>query len=143
MDLTFWTQEWPLISGAPHLVIGGAIVIAMAVWALVSWAYRRQMDGLKAESGAWEARLSLAHDREAVVSQKRNELEATVQLLNNQITAKAATDEIAATTQSVTMIARELASANSALSEALIPVSVADGGRVPLTLSSEDRPPGK
>jgi hypothetical protein len=121
MDLTFWTQEWPLISNAPHLAIGSAIVIALAVWALVSWAYRRKINRLKAESGAWEARLYFAHDKEAVVSQKRNELEATVQLLNNQITANAATEEIAATTQRVTMVARELASANSALSKSLIP----------------------
>jgi hypothetical protein len=121
MDLTFWTQEWPLIRDAPHLAIGGAIVIALAVWALVSWAYRRKIAILKAERGAWEARFAFAHDREAVVSQKRNELEATVQLLNKQITANAATEEIAATTQSVTMLARELASANSALSKALIP----------------------
>ena len=121
MDLTFWSQEWPLIRDAPHLAIGGAIVIALAVWALVSWAYRRKINTLKAESGAWEARLYFAHEREAVVSQKRSELEATVQLLNNQITANAATDEIAATTQRVTNVARELASANSALSKSLIP----------------------
>ena len=55
MDLTFWTQEWPLIRNAPHLAIGGAIVIALAVWAFVSWAYRRKIAVLKAESGAWEA----------------------------------------------------------------------------------------
>jgi hypothetical protein len=120
VDLTFWTQEWPLIRDAPHLAIGGAIVIALAVWALVSWAYRRKIAILRAESGAWEARFSFAHDREAVVSQKRNELEATVQLLSNQTTANATTQEIAATTQRVTLVARELASANSALSKALI-----------------------
>ena len=51
--------------------------------------------------------------------QKRNELEATVQLLNKQITANATTQEIAATTRRVMMVARELASANSALSKAL------------------------
>ncbi|MGA8691656.1 MAG: hypothetical protein WB662_17575 [Methyloceanibacter sp.] len=125
MDLTFWSREWPLISGAPHLAIGGAIVIALAVWAFVSSVYRRQIDRLKTESGTCEARLSLAHHREAVVSQKRNELEATVKLLNNQITANAAADEIAATTQRVATVSRELASANSALSEALIPVPMA------------------
>lgn len=120
MNLTFWTQEWPLIRDAPHLAIGGAIVIALAVWALVSWAYRRKIALLKAESGAWEARFVFAHDREAVVSQKkRNELEAAVQLLSNQTTANATTKEIAATTQRVTLLARELASANSALSKAL------------------------
>ena len=119
MDITFWTQEWPLISNAPHLAIGGAIVIALVVWTLVSSVYRRRIARLRAESGAWEARFSLAHDREAVVSQTRNELEATVQLLNNQITANAAADIIAATTQRVTTVGRELASANSALSEAL------------------------
>ena len=73
MDLTFWTQEWPLIRNAPHLAIGGAIVIALAVWAFVSWAYRRKIAVLKAESGAWEARFTFAHERETVVSQKRNE----------------------------------------------------------------------
>jgi hypothetical protein len=46
--------------------------------------------------------------------------EATVQLLNKQTTANATTQEIAATTQRVTTVARELASANSALSKALI-----------------------
>ena len=120
MDLTFWTREWPLISDAPHLAIGGAIVIALVVWALVSWAYRRKIAILKAESGAWEARLVFAREREAVVSEKRNELEATVQLLSNQTTANATAQEIAATTQRVTVVARELASANSALSKALI-----------------------
>ena len=90
----------------------GAIVVALTVWALVSWAYRRKIAALKAENGAWEARLIFAHNKEAVVSEKRNELEATVQLLSNQITAEATTQEMAG--------ARELASANSALSRALI-----------------------
>ena len=84
MDLTFWNQEWPLIRDAPHLAIGGAIVIALAVWALVSGSYRRKIARLKAENGAWEARFAFAHAKEAVVSEKRNELEATVQLLNKQ-----------------------------------------------------------
>ena len=96
-----------------------AIVIALAVWAFVSWAYRRKLAVLKAESGAWEARFAFAHERETVVSQKRNELEATVQLLSKQITASATTQEVAATTQRVTMVARALASANLALSKAL------------------------
>ena len=56
--------------------------------------------------------LVFAHNKEAVVSEKRNELEATVQLLSDQITADATTQEMAG--------ARELASANSALSRALI-----------------------
>jgi hypothetical protein len=119
MDLTFWNQEWPLIRDAPHLAIGGAIVIALAVWVLVSGSYRRRIARLKAENGAWEARLAFAHSKEAV-PEKRNELEATVQLLNKQTTANATTQEIAATTQRVTTVARELASANSALSKALI-----------------------
>ena len=55
MDLTFWTQEWPVIRNAPYLAIGGAIVIALAVWAFVSWAYRRKIAVLKAEIGAWES----------------------------------------------------------------------------------------
>ena len=88
MDLTFWNQQWPLIRDAPQLAIGGAIVIALAVWALVSWAYRRKIAVLKAESGAWGARFAFAHERETVVSQKRNELEATVQLLSKQITGE-------------------------------------------------------
>jgi len=120
MDLTFWTQEWPLIRDAPYLAIGGAIVIALAVWALVGWAYGRKIARSKAESGAWEARFAFVHEREAVVSEKRNELEATVQLLNNQTTANATAQEIAATTQRVMLVARELASANSAPSKALI-----------------------
>jgi hypothetical protein len=119
MDLNFWATEWPLISSAPHLAIGGAIAVALVVWALVSWGYRRQINALRAESGARNARLALAREREAFVSQKRNELEATVQLLNNQTTTNTAADAIAATTQSVTQIARELASANIALSTAL------------------------
>ena len=117
MDLTFWTQEWPLIRDAPHLAIGGAIVIALAVWALVSSAYGRKIAKLKAENGAWEARFAFAREREAVVL---DELEATVQLLNNQTAANAMAQEIAATTQRVTTVARELAFSNSALSKALM-----------------------
>jgi hypothetical protein len=55
MDLTFWNQEWPLLRLAPHLAIGGAIAIALAVWALVGWSYRRKIARLKAENGAWES----------------------------------------------------------------------------------------
>ena len=80
-----------MIRDAPQLKIGGAIVVARTVWALVSWAYRRKIAALKAENGAWEASLIFAHNKEAVVSEKRNELEATVQLLSNQITAEATT----------------------------------------------------
>ena len=120
MDLTLWTQEWPLIKSAPHLAIGGGIVVALIVWALVSSAYRRKIALLKAENGSWEARLAFAHEKEATVSEKRNELEATVQLLSNQMPANATTQEIAAMTQRVATVARELASANSALSRALI-----------------------
>ena len=76
---------------APHLAIGGAIVIALAVWGLVSWANRRKIAKLKAENGAWEAKFSFAHHKEAVVSEKSYELEATVQLLSNQIAANATT----------------------------------------------------
>jgi hypothetical protein len=127
MDFNFWAQEWPLISNAPHLAIGGAIGIALVVWTLVSSAHRRRITRFRAESGAWETRFSLAREREAVVSQKRYELEATVQILNNQITASAPAAEIASTTQRVTMVGHELAFANSALSEALrkIPVQTA------------------
>ena len=109
-----------MIRDAPHLAIGGAIVIALVVWALVSWASRRKIAVLRAERGSWEARFAFAHEREAAVSQKRNELEATVQLLSNQTSANATAQAIAATTQRVTVVARELASANSALSNALI-----------------------
>jgi len=120
MDLTFWNQEWPLIRDAPHLAIGGAIVIALAVWALVSSASGRKIALLKTENGAWEAKFAFAREKEAVAMEKRNELEATVQLLNKQTAANATAQEIAATTQRVALVARELASANSALSRALI-----------------------
>ena len=120
MDLSIWTHEWPLIQGCATPTIGGAIVVALTVWALVSWVYRRKIATLKAENGAWEARLVFAHNKETIVSEKRNELEATVQLLSNQITANATAQEIAGMTQRVATVARELASANSALSKALI-----------------------
>ena len=117
MDLTFWNQEWPLIRDAPHLAIGGAIVIALAVWALVSSASGRKIALLKTENGAWEAKFAFAREKEAVALEKRNEL-ATVQLLNKQTATNATAQEIAATTQRVALVARELASANSALSRA-------------------------
>ena len=142
MDLNFWATEWPLMNSAPHLAIGGAIAIALVVWALVSWDYRRQMKVLKAESGARDARLALARERETLVSQKRNELEATVQLLNNQMTTISAPDTIAATTQSVAQIARELASANIALSTVLRQgINDVEERRAQVTLTSGDNPP--
>ena len=79
---------------------------------------------------AWEARLIFAHNKEAVVSEKRNELEATVQLLSNQITAEATTQEMAAMTQRVATVARELASANSASSR-FIPLQRCPTGCLP------------
>ena len=42
-----WNQQWPLIRDAPQLAIGGAILIALAVWALVSWSYRRKIARIK------------------------------------------------------------------------------------------------
>jgi type VI protein secretion system component VasK len=143
MDLNFWTTEWPLISSAPHLAIGGALAIALVVWALVSWNYRRQINALKAESAARGARLASARKKEAVVSQKRNELEATVQLLNNQMTTITAPDTIAATTQSVAQIARELASSNIELSTVLRQgIDDVEERRAKVTLTSGDNPPG-
>ena len=120
MDLTFWNQEWPLIKAAPHLAIGGAILIALVVWVLVTLVYKRKTALLKAENDSWDARFVFAREKEAVAMEKRNELEATVQLLNKQTAANATAQEIAATTQRVALVARELASANSALSRALI-----------------------
>ena len=113
----------------PHLLDSGVAIDQRCATSSNWWCNRnrsgrlgsRQL-GLSSEDshGAWEGRLAFAHEREAVVSQKRNELEATVQLLSNQTTANATAQEIAATTQRVMLVARELASANSALSKALI-----------------------
>jgi len=64
--------------------------------------------------------LVFAHNKEAVVSEKRNELEATVQLLSNQITRGRNDSGNGRYYAKGCDGARELASVNSALSRALI-----------------------
>jgi hypothetical protein len=53
----FWDKEWPVITGAPHIVLGGLFILVVAIFLLVRWAYSREIAGLKAESGALNERL--------------------------------------------------------------------------------------
>ena len=61
LNFDFWDREWPVITGAPHIVAGGLFLLVVAIFLLVRWAYSREIAGLKAESGALNERLRLAH----------------------------------------------------------------------------------
>src|ERR1700730_6600059 len=63
-DLDFWAKEWPVIRDAPHLVLGGIIIMiaitGSIIWLIINWGYRQ--------------RLKLAYEREAFADKVRNDI---------------------------------------------------------------------
>jgi hypothetical protein len=48
----FWEKEWPVITAAPHLVIGGAVALVIATVGILQWAFARERAGYKATIAA-------------------------------------------------------------------------------------------
>jgi hypothetical protein len=70
-ELDFWEKEWPVITGAPHLVFGGLFAIIVLVgsvtWFFVNWSYRHRI-------AVFEDRLKLADERVAWFKEVKDEV---------------------------------------------------------------------
>src|SRR5436190_13410351 len=60
-------KAWPLITTAPRIALGAALVIATCVFLIVRWGYARVIEALKAEIGVLNARLLLAQDNQTAL----------------------------------------------------------------------------
>jgi hypothetical protein len=148
-DLDFLAKEWPVITGAPHLVFGGIITIiaftGLIMWFLFSWSYRRQIDGLKAQSegtvaglngriAVFEDRLKGAAEAVGIANQARAEVERQFKTYKEEVAANAEKAALAVTEAKVDAAIDKLAAANSAVGSAIgaATISTASSMRVQL-----------
>ena len=91
LNFDFWDAEWPLIVGAPHIVLGGlaVVILTLVVFLIVQLACSRQIAGLKAESVILNRRLRLASDRQDEVSRQLEAVTTELLELTRHITGKA------------------------------------------------------
>jgi hypothetical protein len=78
--LDFWAREWPVITEAPHLVLGGLIAVVAAMWSVTKWHYSGQLASLK-------GRIKLLREREWDVKEKLTDARNLVVELSDQIEA--------------------------------------------------------
>jgi hypothetical protein len=50
-DLDFWSKEWPVITGAPHLFFGGILIIIVPAIVVIWFLFRAIMPYLTIWSG--------------------------------------------------------------------------------------------
>jgi hypothetical protein len=117
LNFDFWDKEWPVITGAPHIVLGGLFILIVAIFLLVRWPYSREIAGLKAESAALNERLRLAHDQQAGLTNQVDTL--TSQLV--ELRQLAQTSPFAQLADKASTTAREISTANLALGRTLTP----------------------
>jgi hypothetical protein len=108
-------DEWPVIIGAPVLVIGLCCIVAVSTWWITKQFSKDQIVGLKERLDAREERLHLADEQTTV---QRGLVEAaTIKLL--ELTAQqqrgATRQEIALTTEALTREIARVTSANTAI----------------------------
>jgi len=63
MDYNWFEKEWPVITGAPILVAAAVLSIALLIWFLVNWGYRREIGGLKAQRDFFKDRAQTAEQK--------------------------------------------------------------------------------
>jgi len=121
LNFDFWGQEWPLIVGAPHIAIGGALVIAAATFAFAKLIYSGQIAAMKAQMATLHERRHLAEDQQKALTWQIEKLKAEQVAVNLQIEQKATLPALASSTATVTRTIGELATTNSALGNTLTP----------------------
>jgi ATP-dependent 26S proteasome regulatory subunit len=126
MNFEFWSQEWPLIAGAPHIALFGLVVIIGVVFVIARWGYSREIAGLKAEKSGREAemsalneRLRLAADEQKGLTSHIEKLSVQINTLKRQIETKAEPFALANSAALVTGTMGDVTSANSALANTL------------------------
>jgi hypothetical protein len=124
-DFDFWAKEWPVITGAPHIVIVGAIVLAGIITIIVRWGYSREIVGLKQEKNIKDAQLNLARDEQTTMTKQIDTLKTYVSKLEAEVLALKPTassyqfDAISSTSSRVATTVKSLSDANNALGHTL------------------------
>jgi hypothetical protein len=117
VDLDFLAKEWPVITGAPHLVFEGIIAITVLVgsvtWFFVNWSYRHRI-------AVFEDRLKLADEKTAWANNVKDESVKAFKALNEfnelkaVIAANARADTLKARVDYVETAVIKLEAANNA-----------------------------
>jgi hypothetical protein len=161
-DFDFLAKEWPVIRGAPSLVIGGIItIIAITVsimWFLFSWSYRRQIDGLNAQFAGlregfegviaglngriavFEDRLKCAAEKVELANQARAEVERQFKTYKEELATNAEKAALAVTEAKVDAAIDELAAANSAIGSAIGAARISAVSSMSVSLSNSPLP---
>ena len=121
LNFDFWDAEWPLIVGAPHIVLGGlaVVILILVVFLIVQLACSRQIAGLKAESVILNRRLRLASDRQDEVSRQLEAVTTELLELTRHVTGKATISVLLDDTAKLSGTIVDLAHANTNLATAL------------------------
>jgi hypothetical protein len=119
LNFDFWDKEWPVITGAPHIVIGGALALIAIVFLIVRWGYSREVAGQKAQIATLNERLHLASDEQVAVTRQVTMLTSQVSKLEQQIERKEGLTALANTTAQVHGTIGDLSLANSSLGRTL------------------------
>lgn len=59
----FWAKEWPVITQAPHIALGGLVVVVAVIWSVATSRYSDQLASLKVQ-------IELLKERERDVKEK-------------------------------------------------------------------------
>jgi hypothetical protein len=124
LNFDFWEKEWPVVTGAPHILFWAVVVVILVILlisVILRWGYSREIAGLKAENAALRERLSLAHDAHALVAQQAEILTKQAEQLSQQIVQNDSIAHIAYTSDTVTGTVLALSNTNSALGRVLTP----------------------
>jgi len=110
-------REWPVITGAPFLSIGGAVVL-MIVFFTIGWKLKGAIDS--GELRGINQRLQLAQEKETEVTRSVGEVKDQVQLLTSQVMAHAIPATIQATAGSTISTIDRTLTTTAQLSEILL-----------------------
>jgi hypothetical protein len=114
--LDILSREWPLISGAPVLVIGGGAILVIAAFT-IAWMLKTSIDD--GELRGYKAQLDLTKQREAYAKDKQDELEKQVADLKAKIAANAPQVEVDESVGKVSVALEEAKAANNAVNYVL------------------------
>jgi hypothetical protein len=127
LNFDFWDKEWPLVTGAPHILFWAVVIVILVILlaiVIVRWGYSREIAGLKAENAALRERLSLAHDAHAMVAQQVDTLTKQAGQLSHQIAQNDTIAHLAYTGDTVIGTVLALSNTNNALARLLTPTPV-------------------
>jgi Tfp pilus assembly protein PilO len=138
MGFDWWDKEWPVITGAPHIVFAGVVVIIGVVFMIVRWGYSREIASKAAEISTLNAHLRLAKDEQTAITNTVAQLTQQLSDLSKQIETHTPLSQLAVTTARVSNTVHELTAANLVLGSTLSPANIGAGYNVaPLTTRSD------